>query len=393
MRNGDKHNNKKNRNTSTKHTGVNSSINLGLPPILDVNSVKTIGITQKSDIKLKNVIDYQVKSQADIKAALVHEKKRAKAIHALLKSLQPGYTVPIEASFQGLNLSGRDMERVRFTENLFKHAKLRECRLRDAIFTHCDLSGVDFRKSDLTNVTFNGCNLNGADLRQCSLLNAQIIDSNLFAANLDHSILDQSMIDNCSMNAVSFYKTSCKGVKLSNSQIVHGFLASTDMTDTEMKNILFRDCTLNNTRFDRAKLDDCCFRACDSFQEGPVFSDSIMSNILIIDCELEEPQFSGTHMSNSRLERIKINTALLDGTVFKNVSFNQGVMTDCYILEDAPTFTKCNLEHLTIDHAEFCNARFNESTFISTIILASNFADWEMNNSQLDENTTIDIDD
>ncbi|MDP0588102.1 MAG: pentapeptide repeat-containing protein [Candidatus Endonucleobacter bathymodioli] len=390
MRNGDKPDNKKNRNAHIKDAEIKSSLKLGRPPILDVDSIKTTGLTQKSDMTLKNILDYMVKSQNDIQASLYHEKKRSKSIQSLLKSLHPGYTVPHGAFFQGLTLSGRDLKRVRFTESLFRNTKLRECALRDVIFTRCDLSGADFRKSDLTNVTFNDCNLNGADLRQCNLFNARIIDCNLFATNLDHSTLDQTIIDNCSMKAMSLYKTSCKGTKLFNSQVVQSFLASTDMSHAEIKNMLFRDCTLNNTHFDSATLDDCCFRSCDSFEEGPIFSNSSMNNILITDCELDEPQFSGTNMSNSRLDRVHINTALFDGAIFDNVIFNKGIMTDCYSCENAPIFTKCRLDHLVIDNADFCNANFNESSFICTTILASDFANWEINNSHIDEESTID---
>ena len=392
MSNNDKSNNKKKRKLSAKKVKSNTSVNLGRTPVLDVDGFKTEGLTQKGGIKLKGVGSYQVEQKQDIEAALTHEKERAKAIQALLKSLHPGYTVPKEADFNNLVLSGRDLERSRFTENILKNTKLRECKLRGAVFKNCDLTGADLRKSDLTDTIFDGCNLNGADLRHCDLSNARIVDTDLFAVNLDHSTLDKAVIDSCSMGAQSFYKSSCKSIKLFNSQIIHGFFDSTDMADAEIRNVLFRDCTLTNTHFERAALEQCCFRACESIQEGPVFSDCSMNSVVMMDCELEESKLDGSHISQSRIERVKMDSALLDGATFEDVVFDQGILKDCYSLEKAPTFTQCRLEHLVIDHSELCNAHFNRSSFIGATIIASDFEEWEMNHTGLDGSTTVEAD-
>ncbi|MDB2384804.1 pentapeptide repeat-containing protein, partial [Endozoicomonas sp.] len=369
---------------------VSTFNNLGRTPVLNVEGFKTEGLSKKGGISLKGVKNYRVESQDEVNAAFTQEKERAKAMQALLKKLHPGYSVPKYENFRGLMLSGRELEHIRFTENSLKNTKIREAKLRGAVFRECDLSGADLRKSDLRDVIFDKCNLNGADFRHCNLSNARIVDCDLFAINLDHSILDQAVIDSCSMGAQSFYKTSCKSLKLSNSQIIHGFFDSADLADAEIHNVLFRECTLTNTHFDRAILNDCYFRSCDSVQEGPVFSNCVMSHIVMRDCELAESQLEGTHISHSLIERVVLDAALFEGAVFDDVIFDQGILKDCYSLEEAPTFNQCRLAHLTIDHAEFSNAHFNKSVFVDATIIASDVDEWDMKNTGMDGSNTID---
>ncbi len=382
-------NNNKRKRSAKKVQKTSSKSQLGRTPVLNVDGFKTEGLSQKGEIKVKEVGNYQVERKQQVNSALAEEKERTKAIKALLASLHPGYSVPEETSFRGLILSGKDLTRIRFTDNWLNNTKLRDCQLRGAIFKDCDLSGADLRRSDLTDVIFDHCNLNGVDLRQCNLTNARIVDSNLFAANLDNSKLDHAIIDHCSMGAQSFYNSSCKSIKLFNSQIMHGFFDSTNLADAEIRNMMFRDCTLTNTHFDRATLDECYFRNCDSAQEGPVFSNCTMSNILMMDCELEETQMVDTQISHSRIERVNMSSALLEGTHFDDVVFESGAMKECYSLEKAPTFNDCRLEHLLIEHSELCNAHFNKSLFVGATIIASDFEDWEMNHTGMDGSTTV----
>ncbi len=373
-----------------KKVETNKSGTFGRTPVLNVDGFKTAGLSRKDEgIKVKGVDGYQVLATENVDPALAQEKERTKAIKKLLDSLHPGYQVPEETSFRGLVLSGRDLERVRFVDNILKNTKMRECQLRSAVFKSCDLTGADLRRADLTGAIFDHCNLNGADLRGCDLSNARIVDCDLFAVNLDNSKLEQAVIDHCSMGAQSFHNSSCKGIKLFNSQVIHGFFDSADMVGAEIRNMLFRDCTLTNTHFDRAILDECCFRACDSIQEGPVFSGCEMSNITMMDCEFEDTQLVSTHISHSRMERVNMASALLEGALFDDVVFDEGSIRDCYSLEEAPTFNQCTLEHLLIEGSELCNAHFNKSSFIGARIIDSDFEAWEMNHTGMDGNTII----
>ena len=266
---------------------------LGWTAVLNVEGFKTLGLSGKNTLSVKDMDQYNVDAKDDVKPALYEEKQRTQAIKALLDSLHPGCQMGEGDNFQGMVLSGKDLTHSRFIGSVLKNTRLRECQLRGAVFKNCDLSGADFRKADMSGVIFDHCNLNGADFRHCTIINARIIDSNLFAINLDHSILDQSVIDSCEMGAQSFFKTSCRGMTLSNSQIVHGFFDSANLANTQISHVLFRDCTLTNTHFEGAVLDNCCFRACDSIQEGPVFSGCTMNNINMEDCEFEDVKMVG----------------------------------------------------------------------------------------------------
>ncbi|WP_330924574.1 pentapeptide repeat-containing protein [Candidatus Sororendozoicomonas aggregata] len=363
---------------------------LGRTAVLNIEGLKTQGLSDKNPLSAKDMDQYNVDTKDDVEVALYEEKQRTRRIKALLDSLHPACQMGEDDNFRGMVLCGRDLTHSRFIGSVLKNTKLRECQLRGVVFKNCDLSGADFRKADMSEVIFDHCNLNGADFRHCALSNARIIDSNLFAINLDYSILDQSVIDSCEMGAQSFFKASCKGITLSNSQIIHGFFDSANMAGAKISHMLFRDCTLTNTHFEGAVFDNCCFRACDSIQEGPVFSQCTMNHIAMEDCEFEDIKMVDTHINHSRIERVTMDTALLEGAVFNNVVFDSGTMRDCYSLEEAPSFTHCKLEHIVIDHSELINAHFNKSAFIGARIIASDFEAWEMKHTGIDGNTTVD---
>ncbi len=388
------HTNAGNASVSSKDRSGNSDspkspLQTGRYNVLDTDGFKTSGLTGSTSIQLKGVDNYRIKVQPGLEPKLEKDRERAAEIRHLIDGLHPGCQAPEDISFRGVSLAGKDLERIRFTENNLKNCDFRQSKLRGSHWKNCDLSGVDFRKADLTDCIIDGCNLNGADLRYTSLANARIIDCDLFAANFDNSILDNAVIDHCEMGAQSFHNSSCEKLKLFSCHIIHGFFDNANLTGATLNNVLFRSCTLTNTRFEKTQMTDCVFKGCDSFHDGPIFSGSTLTKVVMMDCEFHAARLVDTKITKGHWERINMDSALLDGTQFSDVKFHEGVFKNCYTLETAPVFNQCLLDHLVIDQAELASASFNKSSFIGATIRDSDFSCWQLKHTGLDPETVI----
>ncbi|KEQ18407.1 pentapeptide repeat-containing protein [Endozoicomonas numazuensis] len=375
---------------SGKDTKQNAQEGLGRFDVLATGGMKTAGLSGKSPILLKGLGDYSIAIEPAGEAQLVSSTQASVDLAAeLLDLLHPGMNVPSRQILRDVNLEGRDLERVCFNQTDLKGSYFRKAKLRGARFKGCDLSGADFRGADLKDTIFEDSILDGADLRQCRLDDARLVDSNLFAVNFDQSCLDNAVIESCNMGAQSFHNSSCMGLKMHNSQIIHGFLDDANFTGSELRNIEFRDCTLSSTHFNNALMEECHFRGCDSLQDGPVFSGGTLNKVVMTDCEFNVPKLVRTRISNSCFTRVDLDSALMEGTQFNEVVFEQGEFRECYSLEESPSFNHCRLDHITIDQAEFSHARFDRSSFVGALIRDSDFGAWTMNHTGLDGETSI----
>ena len=357
--------------------------------VLDTDGARTSGLTGIHKVQSKSINKYKVKTAPELTPQFEQERERAARIKHLLDSIHPGGNVPEAISLAGISFAGKDLERTRFSHNNLKNCNLREGKLRDSHWMNCDLSGVDLRKADLRGCIFDGCNLNAADLRHANLEDARIIDCNLFAANFDHCTLDQAVVDHCEMGAQSFHNSSCKDMRLYSSHIIHGFFDNADLSGADIRNVLFRNCTLTSTRFQNSRLDDCMFRGCDSFQDGPVFSGSKLHKVIMMDCEFSSSNLAKTRFNQCTWERVDLDSALLDETQFNEVNFHEGVFKNCYTLNKAPSFNRCRLDHMVIDQTDLTTAQFNHSSFVGAIIRDSDFSDWELKHTGLDVETVV----
>ncbi|WP_433999413.1 pentapeptide repeat-containing protein [Endozoicomonas sp.] len=375
---------------SGKDTRQSTQEGLGRFDVLATEGMRTSGLSGKSTILLKGLGDYSIAIEPAREAQLVMSDRASVDVASeLLDLLHPGMNVPPWQILREVSLEGRDLERVCFNQTDLKGTNFRKAQLRGARFKGCDLSGVDFRGADLKDTIFEDSILEGSDLRQCRLDDARLVDCNLFAANFDHSCLDNAVIDSCNMGAQSFHNSSCMGLKMHNSQIIHGFLDDANFTGSELRNIEFRDCTLTSTHFNNVLMEECQFRGCDSLQEGPVFSGGTLNRVVMTDCEFNVPKLVRTRISNSYFTRVDLDSALMEGTQFNEVVFEQGEFRECYSLEESPSFNHCRLDHITIDQAEFSHARFDRSSFIGAMIRDSDFGAWTMNHTGLDGETSI----
>ncbi len=371
-------------------TRQNAREGLGRFDVLVTEGMRTSGLNRKSAILLKGLGEYCIAIEPFRDARVVTNTSASDDLVSELPDLlHPGMNIPSRQILKGAVLEGKDLERVCFNQTNLRGCNFKKAQLRGARFKGCDLSGADFRGADLNGTIFEDSSLEAADLRHCRLDEARLVDCNLFAVNFDQSCLDNAVIDSCNMGAQSFHSSSCMGLKMHNSQIIHGFLDDANFTGSQLRNMEFRDCTLTSTQFNNVLMEDCQFRGCDSFQEGPVFSGGILNKVVMTDCEFNVPKLVRTRISNSYFTRVDMDSALMEGTRFNEVIFEQGQFRECYSLEESPSFNHCRLDHITIDQAEFSHARFDRSSFVGVMIRDSDFGAWTMNHTGLDGETSI----
>lgn len=371
-------------------TRQNAREGLGRFDVLVTEGMRTSGLNRKSAILLKGLGEYRIAIEPFRDARVVSNTSASDDLVSELPDLlHPGMNIPSRQVLKGAVLEGKDLERVCFNQTNLRGCNFKKAQLRGARFKGCDLSGADFRGADLNGTIFEDSSLEAADLRHCRLDEARLVDCNLFAVNFDQSCLDNAVIDSCNMGAQSFHNSSCMGLKMHNSQMIHGFLDDANFTGSQLRNMEFRDCTLTSTQFNNVLMEDCQFRGCDSFQEGPVFSGGILNKVVMTDCEFNVPKLVRTRISNSYFTRVDMDSALMEGTWFNEVIFEQGQFRECYSLEESPSFNHCRLDHITIDQAEFSHARFDRSSFVGVMIRDSDFGAWTMNHTGLDGETSI----
>lgn len=380
----------KKRRSSKSLPEKKASATSGNHNILDTDGLKTSGLTANNSILVKKEVrEYQVQQTSGPTSQLEQVKEKAAQQRALLDSLHPGWTAPDQSDFTGLSLNHRDLERMRFKNSLMKRCKFRSGKLRGVHWKNCDLRGADFRHTDLRDCILDGCNLNGADLRHANLTNARVIDTDLSAANFDHAMLDMAVIESCDMTAQTFHNSSCREIHLYNSHIIHGFFDNADFSHAQIQDMEFRHCTLTKTSFNNALINNTSFKGCESFIEGPSFSNAKINEVTMSDCELQSVSLANTEISRCLWERVSLTNAQLDNTVFNQVSFKEGVFTDCFSVEKAPTFSHCHLNHWLIEHTDLTDAHFSRSHFAGAIIRDSDIGQWQLHNTRIDPDTMI----
>ncbi|WP_299735128.1 pentapeptide repeat-containing protein [uncultured Endozoicomonas sp.] len=378
-----------NKQSSSSPHSIESGSDTSVNSALDTDGVRTPGINPSKGNVKKGVSNYQVKTQPGLVPQLEFEKDKAARRKALLGHMHPGAKVPEGVDFSDISMVRLDMERVRFQGSLMRRCKFNATKLRGTRFKNCDLRGADFRKADLRDCILDGCNLNGADLRKANLTNARIIDSDLSAASFDQAILDSAVIENCDMVAQTFHQTSCQKICLFNSHIIHGFFDNTDFSKAEIRDVEFRHCTLTKTFFNDADISGVQFKGCESFEDGPSFVHTRVSDSVFTDCDLQSVNLTGTEFKQCIWKRIIIRDAQLDDTSFHQVDFNASHFADCFSLEKAPSFSSCRMDHLCIEHTDLTTAVFRDSAFIGATIRDSDFSEWDLKKTKIDDETVI----
>jgi uncharacterized protein YjbI with pentapeptide repeats len=93
----------------------------------------------------------------------------------------------LEAHLEQVLFKDCNLEGAVFASAVFKFARFEACNLRGAIFEQADLSGVVFRRCDLTQADLSGAKLPGTDLRGSQLNGLRVAPADIRGAIIEAS--------------------------------------------------------------------------------------------------------------------------------------------------------------------------------------------------------------
>ena len=99
-------------------------------------------------------------------------------------------------------------EQPKFLENKeFQKCKLKEqnyynATIHNCTFINCDISESNFSKAKLSNCRFINCNLQFCAMTKIEIQNCEFINCDLWHSNLCHSIIYETLFNNCIIRAL-----------------------------------------------------------------------------------------------------------------------------------------------------------------------------------------------
>lgn len=146
--------------------------------------------------------------------------------------------------FAGITCEGEDFSYMRFSSVKFQNCRFWNCsfahgEFADVLFESCDLSGCDFDEGYMERIIFHSCKGVGAKftgmvLKHLYLEECNFEDANFDSSRLEHMRILRTRMDNGNLTAcrckqifwseaslknASFFKTSLRGMDLSDSEI------------------------------------------------------------------------------------------------------------------------------------------------------------------------------
>jgi uncharacterized protein YjbI with pentapeptide repeats len=296
----------------------------------------------------------------------------------------------------GVNFNRASLFHVDFTESkkmqpdIFKAAAV---NMRNTVFKHTRLTGIDFsgkqlneatfKNATLIDVNFSGSTLAGADFTYAKLLKSPsdkttishtesltrepTISTDIFKeadrnmAEIVFTDMDLTNIDlsNKNLSKAKFSYATLKGVNFSGS-----ILAGADFSYATLKGVNFSGSILAGADFTDAKImDSNIFKEADRNMAEIVFTDMDLTNIDLSNKNLSKAKFSyatlkGVNFSGSILAGADFTDAKkMDSTIFKEADRNmQGIV-----------FKYANLTDIDLSNKNLSNANFADANLTKTI--------------------------
>ncbi|CAB3227616.1 unnamed protein product [Arctia plantaginis] len=164
----------------------------------------------------------------------------------------------LELRFQGVNLSGADLNRLDLRYINFKYACLSRCNLSGANLSHCCLERADLSHANLEGAQLLGvkalcANMEGANLKSCNmedpvgsravmegvnLKGANLEGSNMSGVNLRVATLKNANLQNCDLRAAVLAGADLECCDLSGSDLHEANLRGANLKDAAFELML-----------------------------------------------------------------------------------------------------------------------------------------------------------
>lgn len=135
------------------------------------------------------------------------------------------------------------------------------CTFNNCDFTQCVFLAVTFIDCVFNDCNFNASKINYAAFRTVYFNNCQIQDVNFAMCD---KLIFEIHFNNCNLDFSKFYTLKIKGTTFTNCSIVAVDFMSTDLTD-----VLFDNCDLYRSEFEKAIANKCDFRTSYNYTIDP----------------------------------------------------------------------------------------------------------------------------
>ncbi len=270
-----------------------------------------------------------------------------KAISYLIKSLQSNPAsdrIDFKKYLANSNLRG-----VVFEDIDLENANFSNCRLNEARFLRCNMTGVDLQFSSIVGGNFDNCSMNSVNVS-----NADLTGCRIRYCDLSGSLLRETKIDASSFVYVSLNRAVLVGINMTKSNC--------NMTNFEGANLIggkFDRSGFERVDFSGAKLVAANFSNCElvlcTFKQTnlmlAVFSGSKLHNVTLVSCDaagilanttefvelisqattFEECDITRSNLTEARLRKSDFTSADLTGSKFDNADLRESVFNDASI--------------------------------------------------------------
>ncbi|MBD3273170.1 hypothetical protein GF385_02350 [Candidatus Dependentiae bacterium] len=176
-------------------------------------------------------------------------------------------------------------------------------------FSNKDLSGIDFSK--IKNKIFNGYNFTNANLSNSIISEIDFSDSNLNLANMQDCEIKNSKFNNASLLGVDFKNSTLENVDFDNAKFggsIKKRVNRDGVSFTKTFKTLFRKCNLRNIQFSNSFF-DVGNKKVDRYKRGGTY---------FSDCNLDYVDFTNSktkklHFRDCILNNCKFNNLILEG--------------------------------------------------------------------------------
>ena len=134
------------------------------------------------------------------------------------------------------------------------------------VFTNCDFSACNFMAVTFIDCVFNGCNLNGTKINHVAFRTATFNDCQIKDVNfaMCDKLIFEIAFNDCVLDFSKFYTLKIKGTTFINCSLIAVDFMATDLTE-----VIFENCDLYRTEFDKAIANKANFKTSRNYTIDP----------------------------------------------------------------------------------------------------------------------------
>ncbi|MBO3459060.1 pentapeptide repeat-containing protein [Aetokthonos hydrillicola Thurmond2011] len=206
-----------------------------------------------------------------------------------------------QASFKGSRFRGAGEDNRLDTDDDWI-ADLSQAQMKQANFTDADLSRVLMNGADLSRATLKGANLSNARLIDANLSSAQLTKANLNGAVLENASLTGADLGQANLNEAELYAARLGRVMAVGVQLSFANLTRTDWQGADLSGAYLNHANLSNANLSATRL------------TGAVLHSANMENVNLRNADLSQADLRGANLAGADFQGVVLSPTKQDPT-------------------------------------------------------------------------------